>query len=323
MTQDEDSMTTKIFFATDLHGSEKCFLKFVNAAKFYKANTLIMGGDITGKMIIPIIKEPNGKYHATLMESKRTAGNEEELQQLQRTIRFAGYYPYLTNPEEMGELQANDSKVQAIFKETMLNTVKEWVQLAEQRLKESEVKVYITGGNDDIAEIEKIIGGSSYVVDPEDKVVEINGKFEMISTGWSNPTPWKTPRECSEEQLWTKIEKMASQVEDMKNCIFNLHVPPIDSGIDNCPKLDENLKPVIAGGEIVMTTGGSTSVRKAIETYQPLLGLHGHIHEAKGFSKIGRTLCLNPGSEYSEGILRGALVELDDGSIKNFLLTQG
>jgi len=316
-------MTTKIFFATDLHGSEKCFLKFVNAAKFYKANTLIMGGDITGKMIIPIIKEPNGEYHATFVGNKRTAKNEEEFQDLQRAIRFAGYYPYLTNPQEMEQLQTDDSRVQAIFKELMLNTVNRWVQLAEERLKESNIRVYITGGNDDIAEIESIIGSSNYVIDPEDKVVELDGKFEMISTGWSNPTPWKTARECPEDQLWAKIEKMAAQVQNMKNCIFNLHVPPIDSGLDTCPKLDENLKPVLAGGEIVMTSGGSTSVRKAIETYQPLLGLHGHIHESKGFLKVGRTLCLNPGSEYGEGILRGALVELDDGSVKNFLLTQG
>ncbi|MGA8904721.1 MAG: metallophosphoesterase [Candidatus Bathyarchaeia archaeon] len=316
-------MTTTIFFATDLHGSEKCFLKFVNAAKFYKANTLIMGGDITGKMIISIIKEPNGRYHATFVGNKRTAKNEEDLQDLQRAIRFAGYYPYLTNPQEMEQLQTDDSRVQAIFKELMLNTVKRWIQLAEERLKESNIRVYITGGNDDIAEIESIIGSSSYVIDPEDKVVELDGKFEMISTGWSNPTPWKTARECPEDQLWAKIEKMTAQVQNMKNCIFNLHVPPIDSGLDTCPKLDENLKPVLAGGEIVMTSGGSTSVRKAIETYQPLLGLHGHIHESKGFLKVGRTLCLNPGSEYGEGILRGALVELDDGSVKNFLLTQG
>lgn len=316
-------MTTKIFFATDLHGSEKCFLKFVNAAKFYKANTLMMGGDITGKMIIPIIKEPNGKSRATFLGNKRSAGNEEELQDLQRVIRFAGYYPYMTNPQEMEQLQTDDLRVQGIFKELMLNTVKRWVELAEERLKESGVKVYITGGNDDIAEIEGIIGSSNYVIDPEDKVVEIDGKFQMISTGWSNPTPWKTARECPEEQLWAKIEKMAGQVKDMKNGIFNLHVPPIDSGLDTCPRLDENLKPVIAGGEIVMTGGGSTSVRKAIEIYQPLLGLHGHIHESKGFLKVGRTLCLNPGSEYSEGILRGVLVELDDGVVKNFLLTQG
>ncbi len=316
-------MSTKIFFATDLHGSEKCFLKFVNAAKFYKANTLIMGGDITGKIVIPIVKGSKGKFHATFLGDKRTANDDKELQDLERAIRFAGYYPYLTDPDGMKELHADESKVQSIFKELMLDTVKRWIRVAEERLKETGTKVYVTGGNDDVAEIESIIGGSSYVIDPEDKVVQINSKYEMISTGWSNPTPWRTARECSEEQLWTKIDVMASQVKDMNNCIFNLHVPPINSGIDTCPKLDANLKPVIAGGEIVMTGGGSTSVRKAIETYQPLLSFHGHIHESKGFLKIGRTLCLNPGSEYSEGILRGALVELDDGTVKNFLLTQG
>lgn len=315
-------MTTKIFFATDLHGSEKCFLKFVNAAKFYKANALIMGGDITGKLMIPIVQEPNGKYRANFSGNTRTAGNEEELQDLQRAVRFAGYYPYMTNPDEMKQFQTDETKVQAIFKGLMLDTVRRWVRLAEERLKESQIKVYITGGNDDIAEIEAIIGSSGYVIDPEDKVVQVED-YEMISTGWSNPTPWKTPRECTEEELWTKIEGMASNVKDMERCIFNLHVPPIDSGMDTCPKLDENLKPVIAGGEIVMMAGGSTSVRKAIEKYQPLLSLHGHIHEGKGFLKIGRTLCLNPGSEYGEGILRGALVELDGASVKNFLLTQG
>jgi Icc-related predicted phosphoesterase len=315
-------VTTKIFFATDLHGSEKCFLKFVNAAKFYKANALIMGGDITGKLMIPIVHEPNGKYRASFSGNTRTAGNEEELQDLQRAVRFAGYYPYMTNPDEMKQLQTDETKVQAIFKSLMLDTVRRWVGLAEERLKESQIKVYITGGNDDIAEIEVIIGSSGYVIDPEDKVVQVGG-YEMISTGWSNPTPWKTPRECTEEELWTKIEGMASKVKDMERCIFNLHVPPIDSGMDTCPKLDENFKPVIAGGEIVMMAGGSTSVRKAIEKYQPLLSLHGHIHEGKGFLKIGRTLCLNPGSEYGEGILRGALVELDGASVKNFLLTQG
>jgi hypothetical protein len=295
----------------------------VNAAKFYKANTLIMGGDITGKMMIPVVKEPNGTYHATFLGSKRRARNDQELLDLQRTIRFSGYYPYLTSREEMKELQTDNAKVDSIFKELMLNTVKRWIQVAEERLKDSAIKIYMTGGNDDIAQIEQIIGGSEYVIDPEEKVVTIDAKYEMISTGWSNPTPWKTARECPEEQLWEKIEKMASQVKDMKNCILNLHVPPIDSGIDTCPKLDENLKPVIAGGEIVMASGGSISVRKAIETYQPLLGLHGHIHEAKGFLKIGRTLCINPGSEYGEGILRGVLVELDDATVKNFLLTQG
>ena len=315
-------MSTKIFFATDLHGSEKCFLKFVNAGKFYKTNTLIMGGDITGKMIIPIVKEPNGKYHATFLGSKYSFKSEDELHDLEKVIRFTGYYPYLTNPEQMSQIQDDEEKVHSIFTELMLDNVKRWIQIAEERLKGSGINLYITGGNDDISGIEEIISSSSYVVDPEDKVVQV-GEYQMMSTGWSNPTPWKTPRECTEDQLWSKLEKMASEVTDMRKCIFNLHVPPIDSGIDTCPKLDKDLKPIIVGGEIVMMGGGSTSVRKAIETYQPLLGLHGHIHESKGFIKIGNTLCINPGSEYSEGILRGALIELDGSSIKNFLLTQG
>jgi Icc-related predicted phosphoesterase len=315
-------LSTKIFFATDLHGSEKCFLKFVNAGKFYKTNTLIMGGDITGKMIIPIVKEPNGKYHATFLGSKYSFKSEDELHDLEKVIRFTGYYPYLTNPEQMSQIQDDEEKVHSIFTELMLDNVKRWIQIAEERLKGSGINLYITGGNDDISGIEEIISSSSYVVDPEDKVVQV-GEYQMMSTGWSNPTPWKTPRECTEDQLWSKLEKMSSEVTDMRKCIFNLHVPPIDSGIDTCPKLDKDLKPIIVGGEIVMMGGGSTSVRKAIETYQPLLGLHGHIHESKGFIKIGNTLCINPGSEYSEGILRGALIELDGSSIKNFLLTQG
>ena len=315
--------STKLFFATDLHGSEKCYLKFVNAGKFYKANILIMGGDVTGKLLIPVIKEPNGKYYATFLESRHTANGEKELQDLLRDIRFSGYYPYITDSEQFRQMQTDEKKVHDVFVKAMLDVFSNWIHLAEERLKGTGIKIYVTGGNDDLPEMKDILRQSDYVIDPEDQVVTLDDKHEMISEGWSNPTPWKTPRECSEDELWTKIEKMASQVNDMKKCVFNLHVPPIDSGLDTCPRLDTNLKPVIKGGEMEMMAGGSTAVRKAVETYQPLLGLHGHIHEAKGFVKIGPTLCLNPGSEYGEGILRGALVTLENGSVKNYLLTQG
>ena len=315
--------STKLFFATDLHGSEKCYLKFVNAGKFYKANILIMGGDVTGKLLIPVIKEPNGHYWATFLESRHTASGEKELQDLLRDIRFSGYYPYITDAEQLRQMQTDETKVHEVFVKAMLDVFRNWIHLAEERLKGTGIKIYITGGNDDLPEMKDILRESDYVIDPEDRVVTLDDKHEMISEGWSNPTPWKTPRECSEDELWTKIEKMTSQVADMKKCVFNLHVPPIDSGLDTCPKLDANLKPVIVGGEMEMMAGGSTAVRKAVETYQPLLGLHGHIHEAKGFVKIGPTLCLNPGSEYGEGILRGALLTLENGTVKNFLLTQG
>ena len=314
---------TRLFFATDLHGSEKCFLKFLNAGKFYKSNVLIMGGDITGKLMIPIVKEPNGGYHATYSDSRHEANSESELHELESQIRLAGFYPYQTTPEQMAELQHDEKKVGSLFKEVMLDTLRRWVGLAEQRLKGTGISVYITGGNDDLPEITPILQSSSFVIDPEEKVIDLTPHHKMLSTGWSNPTPWKTPRECTEDELAAKIEGMTSQIGDFRTAVFNIHVPPIDSGLDMCPKLDETLKPVIVNGEILMAPGGSKAVRSAIEKYQPLLGLHGHIHESKGFVKIGRTFCVNPGSEYSEGILRGVIVDLEDGKVKNFLLTQG
>ncbi len=312
----------KIFFVTDLHGSEKCFLKFLNAGKFYKTNILIMGGDITGKLMIPIVKQDDS-FEATYSDAKHVAKNNAELEALEKEIRFEGYYPYLTTPGEMEELQHDPEKVEEVFKKLMLDNVQRWVNMIEQHLKGSGISVYITGGNDDLREITPILQSSDFVIDPEEKVVFLDSKREMLSTGWSNPTPWKTPREVSEEELGAMMDKMASEVKSFKNCIFNTHVPPIDSGLDIAPKLDANLKPVVEGGEMAVIPAGSTAIRAAIEKYQPLLGLHGHIHESKGFVNIGRTLCINPGSEYSEGILRGVIVELDDGKIKNYLLTQG
>lgn len=315
-------MKTRVFFATDIHGSEKSFLKFLNAPAFYKAQVIILGGDLTGKMIVPLIKERDG-YYATFRGLSRKAANEEEAQSLEKEIRFTGYYPYRTTPEEVKELQDDPEKVHKIFNEQMIQTMKKWMQWAEERLKKTGTIVYITGGNDDFLEIEPILSGSDYVVNPEGKVVDVTNKYEMISSGWSNPTPWKTPRECSEDELWKKIESMASQVKNMKNCIFNFHVPPINSRLDECAKLDENLKPMYNGSEPIMTSVGSTSVRKGIEQYQPLLGLHGHIHEARGFSEIGRTLCLNPGSESAEGILLGAMIDIEEDKVKSYVLTHG
>jgi len=162
------------------------------------------------------------------------------------------------------------------------------------------------------------------VINPEEKVVPVDDKHEMISTGYTNITPWNCPRDVSEEELAKKIENMTSKVTNMKNCIFNFHCPPYDSSIDSAPKLDKDLKPAVSpGGEMLMIPVGSTAVRAAIEKYQPLLGLHGHIHESRGTAKIGRTLCLNPGSEYGEGILRGALITLEDDKVKSHQLTSG
>ncbi|MDG6921929.1 MAG: metallophosphoesterase, partial [Nitrososphaerota archaeon] len=108
-----------------------------------------------------------------------------------------------------------------------------------------------------------------------------------------------------------------------ENSIFSLHVPPFDSGIDAAPQIAENFKVVIKGGQPIMIPVGSTAVREAINQYKPLVGLHGHIHESRGIYKLGKTVCINPGSEYAQGILRGAIVDLEDNKLADYLLVSG
>ena len=200
------------------------------------------------------------------------------------------------------------------------------MRIAEERLKSSEVKFFVTGGNDDREDVLEALKTSDYIVNPENQVVHIDDFHEMISCGYSNPTPWNCPRDVSEETLTRLIEDMACRVQDMSQCVFNIHVPPINSKIDDAPRMDTSVippKPVVEGGQVVCAGAGSTAVRKAIEKYQPLIGLHGHIHESRGFSKIGRTFLINPGSEYSEGVLRGAIVNLTKKGIMNYQLVSG
>ncbi|MBS7658998.1 metallophosphoesterase [Candidatus Bathyarchaeota archaeon] len=318
-------MFTRIFYATDLHGSEKCFMKLLRAGEVYKPNVIIVGGDITGKMIIPIIKQSDGYYKVNYLGVDKILKNEEEIKRIEQLIKDGGNYPYLTNEKEIEELTINKGLVESLFLKLMVERVENWLKVAEEKLKNKNIKLFITPGNDDSLEIDTIFEKYNFinVMNPEGKVVEIDGYHEMISTGYSNVTPWKCPRDISEEELEKKIEIMISNVKNVKNAIFNFHCPPYDSGLDTAPKLNENFKPVTGADGFKMIPVGSIAVRKAIEKYQPLLGLHGHIHESRGVRVIGRTLCINPGSEYGEGILRGAIVNLEKDKVKGYMLTSG
>ena len=313
---------TRVVFATDVHGSEKTFVKFVNSAAFYKANVIILGGDVTGKIIIPLVEQPDGNVRTTFLGSN-VLTDKNGLKSLEKKIEDTGFYPYRTTIEEKKELDNDPEKVTKLFSELMVQRVKKWVQFAESRLRDTDVKCFVSPGNDDSLTIDNAFGDSERVICPEGKVVMIDDHHEMISCGYSNSTPFNCPRDISEEELHNKIEIMASQVKNIKNCIFNLHCPPYNTTIDTAPELDTNLKPVIRDGQPSYIPVGSKAVKQAIEKYQPLLGLHGHIHESKGFFKIGNTPCLNPGSEYSEGVLRSVLVVLDKNKIKSYLFLSG
>jgi len=314
---------TRIFFVSDLHGSDRLFLKFVNAGKVYKANVLLLGGDITGKTVTPVFNEGN-TWRAEYVGATQEAHTEDQLSELERKIRDIGSYPYRTTTTEWKTLLQDSTKMDEIFTEVMTNSLKRWTQIAEERLKPIGVKIIINVGNDDLPIVGDVLKQSDYVIYPNEQVISLDDKHEMPSVGYSNKTPWDCPGDISEEELLSKLEKTTEKLSHPENSLFNFHCPPYDTQIDLAPLLDKDLKPVLTpGGEPDMAHVGSTSVRRVIEKLQPLAGLHGHIHEARGFSNVGKTPCFNPGSEYTTGVLRGLVVNLSDKKLDNYVFTEG
>ena len=312
---------TKLFFATDIHGSDICWSKFLNAGKFYEADVLILGGDMTGKAVVPILHQSGDNYKVTLLEQDFSISTEEEMKEMIKRIRSRGYYPYITNPEELQHLETRPDEVNKIFLDQVLRVVQQWMDQADKKLEGSGMKVYCSPGNDDMDEVDEIVRGSKHVLLVEGKVTQLDGHHEMIASGWSNRTPWDTHREEDEDQLAVRYEAMICNLKDPRNAVFNIHVPPYKSGLDEAPELDKDLRPVLAGQALKPV--GSTALRKAIEKYQPLLSLHGHIHEGRGATRIGKTLCINPGSMYEQGTLLGAIVKLGKNKVENYVLTTG
>jgi len=311
----------KIYFATDVHGSEICWKKFLAAHKFYEADALILGGDMTGKAIVPIIAQGGEKYKVTLLDQESILEGQEQVDGMVKTIQNRGYYPYVTDPDEVKEISTTPGRSDELFLEEVLKTMQRWMDLADEKLAGTGIRCFVSPGNDDMFEIDEVIKSSRSVELVEGKLVHLDEHHEMISSGWSNPTPWDTHREEDDDKLLERYEAIASQLENPRTAVFNLHPPPYGSGLDEAPELTEDMNLAYAGQ--VMVSVGSQATLKLIEKYQPLLSLHGHIHEGKGNRKYRKTLCINPGSMYEQGILMGALIDLKPNKVGNYILTQG
>jgi uncharacterized protein len=312
----------RLYFATDIHGSETCWRKFLNAGQHYKADALVLGGDMTGKALVPVIEDGGGRWHATLLENRVEMSTEEEVAAFEDAVIRRGYYPFRTDAAKLQHLSEDESHWHGLFQEKMLETVSKWMRMAEERLKGTGIRVFCSPGNDDQFEVDEIIEASPFVELGEGRVIDIDG-FQLVSTGWANRTPWHTYREEDEPDLRARIEQAVSQVSTTaEKTVFNFHCPPYRSGLDDAPELTEDMRLKDAGRAVRPV--GSTAVREAIEEHQPSLSLHGHIHEARGNCRIGRTLCINPGSSYEQGDLLGAVIDLDGKKkVKRFLLTSG
>jgi Icc-related predicted phosphoesterase len=313
--------TLRVFFVSDVHGSETCFRKFVNAAKAYSADAIILGGDITGKQLVLIVAE-NGGWRLGRGSGAEVFDTRDLVDATLKRLSSGGLYPIIVTPDEEQALVGDPGAIDRRFASERLARVESWMALADERLRSRGIPCFVSPGNDDDRDIAAVIDNADWVANPEGKVVDVGG-HEMISWGWSNPTPWDTPREQTEEDLGASLEAMALKLRDPGAAIFNLHVPPFRSGLDDAPALDENLKPLVSGGHVQMTPVGSTAVRAALERYQPLLGLHGHIHDCRAMKRIGHSICINPGSDYQTGTLRGAIVQLGAHDVAAWTLTTG
>lgn len=314
--------TFKVFFASDLHGSERCFGKFVNAAKHYDADVLICGGDLTGKMIVPVIERPDGSVQAEVMGEAVQAHTPEEIAALEKRLAAGGYYPYRTDDPDVMKLDQDG--VDELFENVIRTRLERWVELAEERLAGTETKFFWMAGNDDLPVVDEVLSKSERLTFGDGSRVSLGHGWEMITLGLANMTPWNCPRDVPEEELARRIDHVATGVESFERCIFNIHVPPMGTQLDQAPDLDEQLRPKMDGAGMRIANVGSTAVREAIERYRPALSLHGHIHESGGVDKLGQTVCVNPGSDYQEGVLRGALLILEEeGGVRDWALTTG
>jgi len=312
----------RVYFATDVHGSEICWRKFLGAAKHYDAEVLILGGDMTGKALVPVIDDGGGRWHGTLLEVRAEMNGEEEVVAFEDRVIKRGYYPFRTTPDELRALADDEPRWHALFQEKMLGTVEKWMQMADERLGGTGIRVVCCPGNDDQFEVDDVIAAAKTVELGEGRVLDLDG-FQLVSTGWANRTPWETYREEDEPDLRARLEKAISGVTaPPERTVFSFHCPPYRSGLDDAPELTADMRLKDAGRAVIPV--GSTAVRGAIEEHQPALSLHGHIHEARGNCRIGRTLCINPGSSYEQGDLLGAVIDLDGKKkVKRFLLTSG
>jgi uncharacterized protein len=311
----------RIFFATDIHGSEVCWRKFLNAGTFHKVDVLVMGGDMTGKAMVPIVARAND-WRLSLQDQEYILSTEDEVRAMEKRILDRGYYPIRLSEDEVKAWDADPTLVDARFKAEMLANVERWMALADERLAGKGIRCVVSPANDDIFELDPIIAAAELVELGEQNTIALDG-FTMVSTGWANPTPWNTFRELPEDKLRQRIDDLLVDVDDRRRTIFNFHAPPYGSNLDNAPKLDADMR-YVSGGQALIPVG-SHAVRDAIVEYGPVLSLHGHIHEGRGAVKIGRTLAVNPGSTYEDGVLQAAIVDLDSkkGEVKRYLLING
>src|ERR671934_1595780 len=83
---------TRLFYACDIHGSEPTYRKFLNAAKFYEVDALVFGGDLMGKLLIPMVRDAGDTWRARLAGQDHHIRNDEEMAKFKKILQTLGFY---------------------------------------------------------------------------------------------------------------------------------------------------------------------------------------------------------------------------------------
>ena len=292
---------------------------------------LIVGGDITGKQVIPIIEDEAGRLTFSL-NGKTLALPSNQLGALKRELGDVGYYPFECNLTDYNRFSTDREFQRSTINNLVADRIREWVRLADERLpSRDECQVFINPGNDDPYLIDSILDSSHKLVRPEGQIYDLPAGIKLLSCGYSNWTPWDCPRQCAvrgdESELSDRIAAMTSQIpaQEYNKVIFNFHCPPFDTPLDLANKIDPITKQKIVGiGGAAKEHVGSTAVRQSIEFWKPLAGLHGHIHEVvTRRAQLGSTVCFNPGTVYYTGHLQGVFLQINKrGEIEAEFITE-
>jgi Icc-related predicted phosphoesterase len=312
---------TKLYFATDIHGSEQCFRKFLNAGAAYGPDVMVLGGDVAGKAIQAIDSLGGGRHRTVFRGTTHETGSADELAAVERMISDLGYYPWRCEPGELDQRVA-DGSVDDILDTLMLRRLEAWMELADERLRPRGIPAYWMLGNDDPPALADVLERAPWGKHAEGRVLDL-GDYTLVSYGYSNRTPWDSYRELPEEELARHYDELFAAVPDPARAVFNAHPPPYGTGLDDAPMLDEELTVRQQAGQVKLGPVGSTAVRDAIERYQPIASLHGHVHESAGFRRLGRTMAVNPGSDYGTGALNGVLMTLSKDKLRSHQLVRG
>ena len=317
----------KLLLVSDLHGSETAYRKLANAVKYYKVDAVVFAGDLAGKVLVPVIKIGDSYKIPLISEDKLFKGSEAEGKI--KELRGSGYHVRVVTEEEYERMKSDKDYLDKVLNETLTNDIVEYLNIIDERYRQQGVKMYLIPGNDDPIDVINGVNSRQWgsIIPFDENIVNLNSHI-LVGFGYSNITPWNTHRELSEEEMYERLSRLMNKLDNSEysKTILVIHAPPYGTVIDQAPMLTSDLRVVRRGGEVVLTHVGSTSVKRIIEEYKPLMGLHGHIHESGGVDAIKvngvKIPIFNAGSEYQFGVLRGIIISIDGNKV-NYIPVRG